>query len=159
MNARTTSSLAARVSVKRASWVTVANSSSLLAPRVAAAAERSLIIWLPAGPGRQRLGRRAEQVVEGAVGVHAVGAERLRQRLEAGVDPVQLDRARRCRGAGCPRRPAAPAALGVRRRELDEAVRDERRLHDDGLRALRDLHVAVVLDLDPHRVAVRATPR
>ena len=94
MNARTSRSLLASVSVNSASWVTVANRSPLPSPKVSAAcgqvAEHLVAELRPARRAPSR--RRLEQVVERAVLVDAVGAERLGQVAQAGVDPVELDR-------------------------------------------------------------------
>ena len=156
MNARTSRSFWASASVKVASSSTVAKRSSLPSPIVCVACrevQQHLVAELALTLHRAR--RRAQEVVEGAVLVDAVGSERLGQVAQAGVDAVELDRDR---GVGQLDLVAVGQGLAgtvVGGGQLHEPVGHQRRGHDDGLGVGRQPVVGVVLHLDPNGVARR----
>ena len=93
MNARTTASFAASTWVNLASELTVSNRSPLpCAERLRRLGEVADHLVAQRAVALEGVAGRGQRVVQGAVLVDAVGAERDAEVLEAGVDAVELDR-------------------------------------------------------------------
>ena len=144
LNRRTVESLRAsvRISPSRASR----RAEQLLLVVVEGAGELAEVLdgLVELGPLPAEVRRRGlEQVGERTLGVGAVGTEGDGQVVEALVDLVELER---YGGAvGLQRRTVVQhRSVGPDGGELDEAVADDRRRHDDGLGVLGDLDLRVV---------------